>query len=64
MVSRVFLGCMKHLRTSECILAHPEAPDNLDLMDLLRLFDACQSQLGKGTTMKNIGKQHVEDSWP
>eukprot|EP00434_Breviolum_minutum_P006696 symbB.v1.2.005911.t1/scaffold347.1/size224350/6 len=26
-----------------------------------KLFDACQSQLGKGTTMKNIGKQHVED---
>ncbi len=68
--SSVFLNvvwtCM-NLRSLECILARPEAPDDLDLKDpwptVLRLFDACQSQLGKGTTMKNIGKQHVEDSW-
>lgn len=26
-----------------------------------KLFDACRSQLGKGTTMKNIGRRHVED---
>eukprot|EP00435_Cladocopium_sp_Y103_P059883 s1002_g21.t1 len=32
-----------------------------DVMVKTKLFDACTSQLGKGTTMKNIGRRHVED---